>query len=283
MAKTDFEIGSSKRESFYWWMRERHSIYQKKQKGEPKPWTTDTVLQRNKFTNVFRQLDRGTVTLHRFMLTDHYLDPPGCAWNIIWYRLFNWYEHALDPGWCDTPEYLEERLRLKERRGLQLFTNAHMTVGIAGEPKIDTMLRTAKRVYNEREQIVDQTCRGAGSLRNVFDFIQRYTGIGKFIGYEIVCDFRFTLLLCDSEDRLTWANIGPGCRRGLMRLGMAPKLESLHELYEEAKTECPGLIHYDAEVPFELREIEHSLCEFDKYERIRQGQGTSRMKYRGWA
>ena len=33
--------------------------------------------------------------------------------------------------------------------------------------------------------------------------------------------------------------------------------------------------------PFELREIEHSLCEFDKYERIRLGQGRPKQKYKG--
>ena len=29
----------------------------------------------------------------------------------------------------------------------------------------------------------------------------------------------------------------------------------------------------------EMREIEHSLCEFDKYERARLGKGTLRAKY----
>jgi hypothetical protein len=30
---------------------------------------------------------------------------------------------------------------------------------------------------------------------------------------------------------------------------------------------------------FEMREIEHSLCEFDKYERVRNKQGAPRSKY----
>ena len=30
----------------------------------------------------------------------------------------------------------------------------------------------------------------------------------------------------------------------------------------------------------EMREIEHSLCEFDKYERVRLGQGTPRGRYK---
>ena len=30
----------------------------------------------------------------------------------------------------------------------------------------------------------------------------------------------------------------------------------------------------------EMREIEHCLCEFDKYERVRLGQGRPRSKYK---
>jgi hypothetical protein len=30
----------------------------------------------------------------------------------------------------------------------------------------------------------------------------------------------------------------------------------------------------------EMRDIEHSLCEFDKYERVRLGEGRPRMKYK---
>ena len=30
-----------------------------------------------------------------------------------------------------------------------------------------------------------------------------------------------------------------------------------------------------------MRCIEHSLCEWDKYERVRLGQGTPRSKYNG--
>jgi hypothetical protein len=29
-----------------------------------------------------------------------------------------------------------------------------------------------------------------------------------------------------------------------------------------------------------MREVEHTLCEFDKYERVRLGQGRSKRRYR---
>jgi hypothetical protein len=33
--------------------------------------------------------------------------------------------------------------------------------------------------------------------------------------------------------------------------------------------------------PFEIREIEHSLCEFDKHQRCLQGQGRPRQRFAG--
>ena len=33
-------------------------------------------------------------------------------------------------------------------------------------------------------------------------------------------------------------------------------------------------------LPLEMRDIEHCLCEFDKYERTRLGEGRPRAKYK---
>ena len=40
----------------------------------------------------------------------------------------------------------------------------------------------------------------------------------------------------------------------------------------------PGVMR-DVKEMLEMRDIEHSLCEFDKYERVRLGQGAPRSKY----
>ena len=63
MPKTDFEYGSSELETFWYWINERQRIYDMRAAGQAKPWTKDEILQQYKFTNAFRQLDRGTVAL----------------------------------------------------------------------------------------------------------------------------------------------------------------------------------------------------------------------------
>ena len=295
MSKNEIEAGHAFEEEFWYWINERHQIYLKKTAGLKKPWTEDPILQNYKFTNAFRELDRGTIALRLMCAPEMEKPRPDLglvAWNIIWYRMFNWYEHAKDIGFMTDYCELADRLRKKDMRGDQVFTNAHMTVGIAGEPKVDTMLKTLEKVFKNRYEIV-VLCQESCRLEVVFDFLRdKYLGIGKFISYEMVSDFRwYDGLLMHADDILTWANIGPGCKRGLRRLGMTEDIKSLLHLYDVAEEKLgphvrmhhpSGAEPLDPHLPpFELREIEHSLCEFDKYQRVATGAGRPRQRYNG--
>jgi hypothetical protein len=146
------------------------------------------------------------------------------------------------------------------------------------------------------------------TLQQAFDIIQGYFLLGDFTSYELVCDLRWTLL-SHCTDILTWGNVGNGAVRGLKRLGLKPTSESMVYLWMEAPEYLSPDVrshhiasYSDAFVPtnpvhmkdylrdwvglttfppFEIREIEHSLCEFDKYIRAKSGQGRPRSKYDG--
>ena len=83
-----------------------------------------------------------------------------------------------------------------------------------------------------------------------------------------------------ASDINTWANAGPGAMRGLNRMKnrdlnyTSKKHDWCLEMRELLVLAC-GKYSLD----FELREIEHSLCEYDKYERVRLKQGSPRSKY----
>jgi hypothetical protein len=49
------------RERFFYWVKERFLIYEKRNRGEKKPWTNDTVLQNYFFTMPYRELDKTTI------------------------------------------------------------------------------------------------------------------------------------------------------------------------------------------------------------------------------
>jgi hypothetical protein len=54
-------------ERFWRFVHERQEIWRKKSAGEPAPWTSDPILRYNSFTNVYRELDRGTLYLQQHL------------------------------------------------------------------------------------------------------------------------------------------------------------------------------------------------------------------------
>lgn len=324
MSKGEFEIGSSTVKDFFYWINERTSIWKKRFiENQEKPWSDDPIFQQYKFTNAYRQLDRGTIALTRMIkpyveelrarYNQNYGDTPPpkhiennedqwdtqaeretdleklIIWNIMWYRYFNLDIHAEKFGWCDSYTKLHDYITDLEVSGDRIFTSAHMTTGCPGEEKSISYLRACKEAWDDAHVVIT-SCLEVGTLYSAFETLKQFYMVGPFISYEIVCDLRFTPLLENAPDILTWANVGPGAKRGLMRLGMEPTVESMIKLWDLAtKIQVP--FDNDAEMlstdhrwvpwPFELREIEHSLCEFDKYIRAKSGQGRPRCKYKG--
>lgn len=257
MTRSKFEHGSREISEFYGTMVERHEIYKRRSLCMRPPWTNNPIFRDYKFCNVFRQLDRGTETLGKMMIyrIDHLR-----LWNIVWYRLFNFHENH---AWFDRPKELRAHMTRRWANGETLFTDAHMTCSRDGMPKFEVMLDTAETVWEMQHEGL-QVCRDTQSMEEVFKWMKKFYAIGPFIAYEMVCDFRFLLECFKPTDTLTWANVGPGAKRGMQRLGLEPTFDTMRELLDNApELECPW--------PFELREIEHWLCEFDKYCRIEEG------------
>ena len=73
----------------------RHSIYDRRAKGDHKPWTDDEILQRYRFCNVYRELD--TVTQ---WIADNWRRPHAGDQDL-------WFAMAV-ARWVNWPETLED-------------------------------------------------------------------------------------------------------------------------------------------------------------------------------
>jgi hypothetical protein len=290
-------------------MNERHRIYVKRfVEKQSKPWTEDKAMLEYKFTNVFRQLDTGTIALNKMLgkwfrsnvkFKDMDVDDAiDVLFNVVWYRMFNVAEHAENLGFVKHKDWeiILKYLTKLRNNGKKVFTGAHMTSAMGQvcmeHGKIYGSLLGAIRIAQEFGERMIGFIYHHQTMRQVTDYLCTLPMVGRFISYEIVCDLRFTPLLADATDKLTWANVGPGAHRGMQRLGMEPTVESMRKLYALSIDEEMVEIHiaehfphnefcYDNYPPFELREIEHSLCEFDKHQRIITG-GRSRGRYNGY-
>lgn len=148
-------------------------------------------------------------------------------------------------------------------------------------PKIDSIVDVCSNLrevcYTERPWEIHDT------LQGVFKSLLPVRHVGPFLAYEMVTDMRHTKILDQAPDIYTWANAGPGALRGLQRLGLpcanqTQACESMQSLLSRAPTSAC----MEAWPVPEMRDIEHSLCEFDKYCRVFYLEGNRpRSRYPG--
>lgn len=308
-SKSRFQYRPEQLKLFFYWINERHSIYLRRKEGRPEPWTKDEILRKYKFTNPFRQLDRVTqdwraryVTLLGTDIPERVGDritfrkKPPTDGDIVFYcalfRLFNWpptydalYYSGKPWSYANAMGVLEQ-LRAEKK---QIFTGAYIVPNMGlKDPKINIIAGAVDLVHENREAFAAYM-RGERSMEKACEVLQLVPTIGPFIAYELVCDLRFTRILGDATDIYSWSNPGPGAKRGIHRLlsgaakiaGKKPDyLEVMRDLLARAKKGLKPHIFGDPELPFEMREIEHSLCEFDKYMRVKNGEGRPRSLFK---
>lgn len=273
-------------------MRERHQIYLRRKEGSPPPWTSDRILQKFAFTNVYRELDKTTVWF-RENVRDRAPSPEDALFCTVAFRWFNRIEtgrkllEELGPDAWFLDDWHSERAEAVLRPLPQWVTGAYMIKSPTGMDKLTGILRCIDRFFTTEKDLRDlaRTMINERSLERAWEKLIQVDLLGPFLAYEIVTDLRHTAVLRDAKDINTWANAGPGAMRGLNRLygrdlkyraRKHPWIEEMCRLHDQSKREWPK-----AWPALELREIEHSLCEFDKYERVRLGQGRPRSKFHG--
>ncbi len=281
---------------FLYWVKERHNIYLIRQEGLPKPWTDDEVLQSWFFTNPYRENDRVT-RWFREQIRDPWREDERVVFATVAFRWFNYiptgqilHGAKLFEDWC-TKEALA-LLRTRQDLGHQVFTGAfNISASGSTKPKINRVCEDyLQPVWEQKEYLLGELKRGAYerrlTLQGMHGLFSELPGLGGsgFMAYEIVCDLQHTIFGYHCPDKLTWSNPGPGAKRGLNRIiGReinAPVskefwLQSSRQILQQMNKHLPRMPEFDA------RTVEHSLCEFDKYERARLGEGHMKRTYDG--
>jgi hypothetical protein len=304
------EIGGM--EGFFAFMRERHSVYLRRQAGQPRPWTDDPILHKYKFTNVFRELDRTTIWF-RENIRDRYddpSDPAKCLYAIAVFRWFNRIETG-DALFNKTDafeqfarshdvKYLREALMDVIGPKGPFVTGAHMVYAVPNMPLHEGVLHCIDRFVNddgnESAFVAWDMAKNPGdfSIEWTWEWMTRsYFGLGSFLAYELATDMRHTHLLRGARDIMSWANPGPGSTRGLNRVFSRPYtarpsreklVEEMRFLLQHTKGDWAKEYNFwpnNEQFPeLEMRDIEHSLCEYDKYLRVANGDGYPRGVYR---
>ena len=289
--KSTYDSGNPTR-NFFRWITERHNIFVKKNTYHDPPWTDDTILQTYKFTNPFRENDKVTVWMRKYWTRPNDNRPHGeIIFNCCLFRMIGTSEFAHDHGWVTewdptrTKEIIDGRLA----KGLRTFTGAYIITnqGLKAKKSEVVVDHFLNPIWQNKEALAE-TASQTNSLQKVHQAMATYRGWGGggFMSYEVVTDLNHTTVLDKAEDRFTWANAGPGAVRGLNRIHGRELNKSLNqkqaneEMFDLLQLAVPCITSDIKKETVDMRTIEHSLCEWDKYERVRLGQGTPRSKYK---
>ena len=281
--------------NLYDWITERHRIYQLRLKGLPPPWTNDPILQKYKFTNPFRENDKVTIWMREnWTFPNHNRSHGEIIFYCCLFRMGGTTEFAEEHGWGTEWDPTRAKAIIEKRlyAGLRTFTGAYIITNQGlklrkSEVVVDHFLSP---IWQDKEKLADVASQ-TNSLQKLHEAMASYKGWGGggFMSYEVVSDLNYTSVLPRPKDRFTWANAGPGAIRGLNRIGERPLNKAISQ--EQANKEMQFLLSYGKGVKqsfgynvpsseVDMRTIEHSLCEWDKYERVRLGEGRPRSLFK---
>jgi hypothetical protein len=281
-------------DDFWRFVCERQDIWHRRfVLKELPPWTEDEILSKYKFTNVYRELDKGTL-----FIVDNIINHLGAynhdiLFNILIYRLFNKEDTFLTMGFQEVETFdADEVVKVLEAYqdlGNKLWSPAYMVTGRRFADFDDKLRNIIIGVVQndiiENWDDIWETVQ-TGSMKEVW---QRFTEIAcfkGFMGYECVIDINYSDIVDFNEN--DFVNPGPGCKRGISYIvgdhdiiagkgkgvgkwtnGQFVKFIKYLRRTQDKHFDRLGLNfkQYNGR-PLTDRNIEHSLCEYNKYWRI---------------
>jgi len=293
---------------FFAYAKERYQIHLNRMAGMPRPWTTDPILHKYRFTQVFRELDKTTVWF-RINVRDVLYNKPEVLLATVLFRLLNRIEtgtaifnkyafdelvHARTPTQIKKAIKNIEHVIIKHNGTGPYVTGAYIITSPQGMTKLPGVLSIVEKFCLESdwwewgESLIAGNKTGNVRLENMWNDLKEYEFFGPFHSYEMVTDLRWTAIMDNAPDINIWANPGPGARRGFNRVMGLDKSD--HSLPRDALIKGMQMLleyaHNNSKLwphnwpQWELREVEHTLCEFDKYSRVKNHEGTPRGRYR---
>jgi hypothetical protein len=267
-----------------YWIAEREQIRIRRDGGAPRPWTSDAILAEWSFCQIRREDDRVTKWIATNWREPH-ADDPDLWFSMAVARLVNLPDALAEIGF-PLPWIPERFLRVmadRESQGLCCYGPAYK-IGTAGQ-------RGSKPDYQAQKVFAPLWARrkrlrpvAGDSLLYFHARLTKCDGLGSFMAAQIAADMKYVEPLRSARDWMTFAASGPGSRRGLNRvLGRptgAPWKEdewraAMRRLHEAATPELErmGIERLHAQ------DLQNCLCELDKFERVRLGQGKPKRKF----
>lgn len=264
-----------------YWIKERELIRRAKERGEPKPWTADPILRKYRFCNVHREDDTVTKWIRlewgKYALHENYTTAMAMARFINWPDTLEYLGYPVE--W--DAQALLERLKELEKSASKVWTSAYI-VSTNG----NKMLKADYVILNVLDPIQKANLKPAEgeTLEHFYHRLHSFIGVGSFYAGQIIADLKNTAgnELALASDYHTWCISGPGSRRGYNRILNRNFRDAVREKdFLETVWGLRQIVHDEIGMDMDAQDMQNCLCEYDKYMRVKLGEGKPRQQYPG--
>ncbi|KAJ7597646.1 hypothetical protein C8J56DRAFT_771415 [Mycena floridula] len=294
-------------DALFYWISERKNIYDRRLAGLPqsyvvifqpgksinnalsREWTADENLKHHRFTNCYRVLDRTTNFIIKEVIEKGSQNELEIVFRVVLFNLFTKIE---------TWELLEEKLGTltwaaydQDKYYAVLKQAARekkaICTGSFQKPPPKFFYGDARDYLAQLEAIMGgpvlHELKSARFLNEIFLYLKSHPGLGDFGAFQLLLNLSYTNVFNFSGNDFVVS--GLGCNSGIEKmferkgLGKARKAEenmyagiirylcetqSIH--FQRLGLDVPGL--GPDNLPLDLADIEHSICEVDKFARL---------------
>jgi hypothetical protein len=284
-------------DSYWHFAAERQRIFHRRVRGEPGPWTDDSVLSAYRFTNAYRAADRVSQYLIRHVAYEGEQAIDEVVFRVLLFKLFNkvstWEllrtAFGVPSARSFSVDAYDAELTRAFLHGDRIYSAAYIMPAAAPgvTRKHLTHLRLLRTMLDDRlpERLAMCTFMRAG-----YDLLLGYRGVGPFLAYQLITDLNYSSVLDFSE--MEFVVPGPGARSGLRKcfadFGDYDEADLIRLIADRQEEEFAqrGIRFEDLwGRPLQLIDCQNLFCEVDKYARVAhpdvQGVGgRSRIKQR---
>lgn len=270
-------------ETYWKFAVKRQEIFYNRINDQEFPWTNDKILQKYKFTNVYRASDRVSQYLIKNVIYNgiKYTEEDMC-FRILFFKLFNKIE---------TWEYMESKLGdilyctyefEKYNKFLNECIEFNGTIYSAAyimpsgkssfgyEKKHQNNLKLLETMM--KTEITNKVLK-CKSLKALYEILMSYPTLGKFLAFQLAIDINYSEL-CDFDES-SFVVAGPGAQNGILKcfgeLGGCSYEDIIKYVANNQENEFlkRGLKFknlYGRKL--QLIDCQNLFCEVDKYSRV---------------